>query len=169
MYIFQYGSNCDEKRLNSPDRLQGAARSLGKAQTADEFELEFDVYSKSNHCGASDIVPRPGSGKKVWGVLYDVPADLVYGSRKDGRRTLEQIEGALYRPQPVLLDWNGSRVEAITFVVRNPVSGLKTSKDYVGHIIHGLRAHEVEEDYIESVRQKAIINNPQEEDAFRGL
>ena len=169
MYVFQYGSNCDSERLNSADRLNGLAKSLGKACTVEDFELEFDVYSTTNQCAASDMIRCPGSGNKVWGVLYDVPEDHVVAARTDGSKTLAQIEGPLYRPERIMVEWQRTQVEVITFLVRNPVQTLTTSPDYVAHIIHGLRAHNVDQDYIESVRRKAITNDPQREDSYRAL
>ena len=54
--IFQYGSNCDTERLNSPERLAGAAIERGRAQSMDEYEIEFDVWSNGNGCAAADLV-----------------------------------------------------------------------------------------------------------------
>jgi hypothetical protein len=54
--LFQYGSNMEPDRLNSPDRLGGAARVLGVASLAG-WGIRFDLYSKSYHCGVTDIVP----------------------------------------------------------------------------------------------------------------
>lgn len=60
--LFQYGSNCDTTRLNSPERLAGAAEDLGWAETIEEYDLAFDVWSGGNKCAASDLVPAPGTG-----------------------------------------------------------------------------------------------------------
>ena len=75
MKVFQYGSNCDEGRLNAPGRLRGAARPIGKALTVENFELDFDVWSTTNGCAASDLISRGNS--RAWGVVYEVPADRV--------------------------------------------------------------------------------------------
>jgi hypothetical protein len=46
--VFQYGSNTLSARLNGPNRLNGRAQSRGIAQTVDDFDIAFDVYSQSN-------------------------------------------------------------------------------------------------------------------------
>jgi hypothetical protein len=54
--VFQYGSNCDETRLNAPTRLAGDAHCLGRAQTLNEYEIAFDIWSQTNACAASNLV-----------------------------------------------------------------------------------------------------------------
>src|SRR5262249_54041851 len=53
-FLFQYGSNCDEARLNSSKRLDGAAKNPKLAETVDEYDIAFDVWSTTNGCAASD-------------------------------------------------------------------------------------------------------------------
>src|SRR6266404_2779082 len=113
--VFQYGSNCTAGRLNGPSRLAGHAKDLGKAQTVEDFDIAFDVYSQTNGCAASDLVPTPG--RKAWGVLYEVPEDFIRGSRRDGQKTLKEIEGPRYEEKPIsVIDQSGERGEAVTFV-----------------------------------------------------
>jgi hypothetical protein len=162
--IFQYGSNCNAARLNDKTRLDGAAEDRGRAQTIDEFDLRFDVWSQGNGCAASDLVPARGTGRHAWGVLYQL-SDA-------GLEKLRKIEGKLYQEVPIRVrDMGGNEVEepVTTFVVRHTNennterrAGLWTSADYVGHIVSGLRAHGVEEvarDYIEYVIDIAIETN----------
>jgi hypothetical protein len=78
--VFQYGSNCTAARLNGPKRLNGHAEDRGRAQTVEDFDIAFDVYSQTNSCAASDLVPTPG--RKAWGVLFlinDFNTDAVIG------------------------------------------------------------------------------------------
>ena len=90
--VFQYGSNCNKERLNSDDRLKGAAKPIGKAQTTKDFEIAFDVWSQTNNCAAADLVYN--KGQKAWGVLYDVPNDRIEGKgMAKGLKSLSQIEG----------------------------------------------------------------------------
>jgi len=65
--VFQYGSNCLDREINSKERLCGDAKFFAIAETVEDFELEFDVWSKGRGCAAADIVRKPGS--KVWGAL----------------------------------------------------------------------------------------------------
>lgn len=161
MLVFQYGSNCDSNRLNSPKRLRGFAHDLGKAQTMDDWKIAFDVYSHRNRCAAGDLVPAPGAGK-AWGVLYEVPAELVRGMRVDGPKTLEQIEGNKYEEKAIRVENSaGTEVDAITFVVKPAEQriGLWTSAEYVGHIVKGLRQHEVPTEYVMRVIEIALETN----------
>jgi hypothetical protein len=45
------------------------------AETVDDCQFAFDVWSRGRACAASDIVASPGN--KVWGVVYDVPDFLM--------------------------------------------------------------------------------------------
>ncbi|MHA2135325.1 MAG: gamma-glutamylcyclotransferase family protein [Candidatus Thorarchaeota archaeon] len=157
--VFQYGSNASSARLNGPNRLQRNAKPLGKAQTVEDFDIVFDVYSFTNQCAASDIVPT--EEKKVWGILYDIPDDWVRGKWKD-RRTLAQIEGPHYRERKISVERDkGRMVEAITFVVKEEslCFDLATSVWYVSWIVYGLREHSVPEEYIAHVIDVAIETN----------
>jgi hypothetical protein len=136
--IFQYGSNCNTGRLNAPERLAGAAEDRGRAQTIDEFDLRFDVWSQGNGCAASDLVPARGTGQHAWGVLYEVPADRIRGRRTDGQKTLMQIEGRLYEEKPVRVrDKDGHEVEEPV-----PLSWLSTATRIIPSCFPGLRPYD---------------------------
>lgn len=115
--VFQYGSNCIAARLNGPSRLNGCADDCGRAQTVEDFEIAFDVYSRTNACAASDLVSAPGL--KAWGVLYEVSDDFIRGKRTDGRKTLAQIEGPRYEERSIrVIGRDGKACDAVTFVAR---------------------------------------------------
>lgn len=159
--VFQYGSNCSITRLNSYDRLRGEARPLGWAETLDNFELQFDVWSFKNNCAASNIVR--GGDHSVQGVLYDIPDHLMAKATASllERRSFDEIEGGAYkRIRITVRDREGNELDAQTYVVRNPKSGLLTSSEYVAHIIRGLREHHASEEYIAKVKRSATTNNP---------
>jgi cation transport regulator ChaC len=163
--VFQYGSNATTERLNSPDRLGGVAQDLGCAQTIDDFDIVFDVYSQTNGCAASDLVPT--SGRKVWGVLYQIPDDFIRGARTDRRKTLAQIEGSRYEENQVRVrEPQGGERDAVTFVVKQGErrKGLATSATYVSWIVSGLRDHGVPEDYLAHVVATAVATNKQAAD-----
>jgi hypothetical protein len=158
--VFQYGSNCTAARLNGPSRLAGHAEDRGRAQTVEDFDIAFDIYSQTNSCAASDLVPTPG--RKPWGVLYEVAEDFIRGKRPDGQKTLKDVEGPRYEEKPIsVIDQNGVRREAVTFVVREAERrpGLATSAAYVSWIVYGLRDHRVPEDWIAHVTEVAIATN----------
>ncbi|MCH8061483.1 MAG: gamma-glutamylcyclotransferase [Chloroflexi bacterium] len=157
--VFQYGSNCNQERLNSANRLNDAARLVDKAQTTDYFEIAFDVWSKTNRCAAADLVIS--EDQKAWGVLYDIPDDRIGGSkRKNGLKTLADIEGPRYERRQIDVTIDGEVKSAVTFLVKKACreSGLATSAKYVCHIIKGLRAFDVPKDYVQRVIDTAIEN-----------
>ena len=160
--VFQYGSNCSKSQFNSEDRLSGDAKFVAIAETVDDYQLAFDVWSTGRRCAASDIVPS--SGNKVWGVVYDVPEFLIARdtAAKHNRKSLDTIEGegTNYPRHAITVKAStGQLLPAITYRVINPRPGLKTSLEYVGYIVRGLREHGVAEQYIDKVKAIAIANN----------
>jgi gamma-glutamylcyclotransferase len=161
--VFQYGSNCLQSQINAEDRLCADAKFIDIAETVDDFQLAFDVWSKHRKCAASDIIVSPGS--KVWGVLYEVPDFLI--ERKtaaaQNRKSLDAIEGegANYKRETIAVRRdNQQAVDALTYRVIDPKPGLKTSVEYIGYIVRGLREHGVPEPYISEVKRIGKANNP---------
>lgn len=161
--VFQYGSNCDESRLNSQDRLCGRAKFYGVAHTVDPHELTFSVQTgqKNNYAAAAHI--ESGTGRDIWGVLYQVPPRWLSRQLRGRHKCLDQVEaeGRNYlrkkiRVKPI----NGRVLHVHTYVAQNPQPNLPTSLDYVQHIVTGLRSHGVPEEYIRYVKQRTILNNP---------
>jgi hypothetical protein len=89
--VFQYGSKTSFKRLSSESRLKGDALRVGIAFTEGDYGLVFDIFSKTNDCAAADIVS--GSGRQIWGVLYEIPDVLIKRDPSGNRKSLDQIEG----------------------------------------------------------------------------
>ncbi len=161
MLVFQYGSNTSEKRLNSKDRLKGDATPFGAFQTEDTYSLEFTVWSTSNNCAAANIAPNPD--RQIWGAVYDVPDHLMSRDTAGDRRSMDAIEGKLYRRERInVLDPSGrlGGRPVVTYVVTQPTTGLKTSLEYVGHILCGLWALDAPADYVTYVTEHAVANNP---------
>ncbi len=150
--VFQYGSNCTPARLNGPNRLQGRAKDLGRAQTVEDFDIAFDVVSKTNGCAASDLIQTPG--RKAWGILYELSEESL--------KELKRVEGARYEEKPLrVIDQKGEQQTATTFVVRerDRREDIATSAAYVSWIIYGLRDHGVPENWINHVLEVAIVTN----------
>lgn len=161
--VFQYGSNMSSERMNSADRLKGDARDLGLVRTVRHCELEFDVWSTSNNCGASDI--REGGDRQVWGVLCEVPEYLLdrKTAKTRGRKSLDAIEGkhyarrtiAVQRPDGTVIDG-----QVITYTVIHPEGPQRTSLAYAMHLLTGLREHDAPDEYIRYVKQRIVNSNP---------
>lgn len=55
-FVFQYGSNTLETRLNSPKRLNGSAKFISVVRTSKKYNFAFTVWSKNNRCAAADYI-----------------------------------------------------------------------------------------------------------------
>jgi hypothetical protein len=158
--VFQYGSNTSRARLLGPERLNGHGAVIGRAETVEDYDIAFDVWSTTNQCAASDLIRS--SGQKAWGVLYDIPDDFIRGRRSDGGKTHEQIEGPNYEEKNILVrPPGGEPVQAVTFLVRpnKRRAGCFTSAKYVSWIVSGLREQGVPEPYIQHVIDVALATN----------
>src|SRR5438876_6000234 len=84
--------------------------------------------------------------RPAWGVLFEVPDELLSRATSGSGRSFDEIEGegTNYRRSwlPVR-DRNGQLLIALTYVVVCPRENLRTSEAYVGHILKGLRDHDV--------------------------
>jgi cation transport regulator ChaC len=163
--VFQYGSNASLLRLNSENRLNGAAKKIGIAITLDKFDFGFTVWSKRNRCAVADIIPN--GEKNIWGVLYEIPDERIFRSLRKGKeKCLDQIEGEGYNYKRIKIkvsDIDGKYIhdEVHTYVAIDikREDGLKTNQEYVTHIINGLNDNKIPKDYIDYVINEIKKNN----------
>lgn len=161
--VFQYGSNLSEERLNSSERLNGNATRIGIVYTTFNYELEFDIWSKTNNCAVANLIPN--KGRRIYGVLYSISDDRVFRNLcKKGNTCLDKIEGEgrTYRREFIsvaLPDRKKVDETVITYLGINRENGLKTSKDYIFHIVNGLIKNNMPQDYIEYVIERIRHNN----------
>ena len=158
--VFQYGSNMSTSRLNSSNRLCGDAKPIGIAKTIECFELDFTVWSKCNNCAAADIVPV--KGRNIWGVLYEIPEKLLSRKTCGDRKSLDAIEGEgtnYLRTEISLINEEGKRLSAITYVAKNRNTDLKTSGAYAQHIFDGIEEHQLPQEYRRYVLSRFVKNN----------
>jgi gamma-glutamylcyclotransferase (GGCT)/AIG2-like uncharacterized protein YtfP len=127
-------------------------------------ETALQIFARIRLC-PRDTLQTESRGNKVWGALYDVPDFLI--ERKtaaaQNRKSLDAIEGEgrNYKRETIAVRRDsGPTVTALTYRVQNPKSDLKTTLEYVGYIVTGLRERGVREDYIEHVKKLAQANNP---------
>ena len=168
MYVFQYGSNMSTARLNSSGRLRGDAEFVSIVSTLEKFELDFTVWSGSNDCAAADLVPSK-YGRKIFGALYTIPEDLIFRDMaRSGRTTMDAIEGEgrVYERINIGLLYNQSEIEALTYIVKEKKTGLKTKLHYAQHIIDGVDEHPIPTEYREYVVARVELNNPELKGCF---
>lgn len=98
------------------------------------------------------------------GVVYGIPNFLLARdtAKEHNRKSLDAIEGEgtnYVRTTINLVGIDGSKLNAITYVVKDRKNGLKTSLDYVQHILVGLKEHNIPDGYCKYVRTQIIENN----------
>jgi hypothetical protein len=165
-YVFQYGSNLSTERLDHADRLRGDAKVVGKAVTQAAFKFVFDIWSIADGGRAAcDIIS--GSGRPIWGVVYNIPDFLIERSAAKAcdRKSLDAIEGegSNYERVPIKLNHpNGSPVveQVITYVGKTRKPGIQTTWDYVRYILLGLKEHDMPLEYRTYVTSQILANNP---------
>lgn len=165
--VFQYGSNCLESEINSSKRLNGKAKFLDVAKTIERYRLCFNVYSKGRDGGAADIV-RSDKNEHVWGVLYEVPIDLLSRYTKPfDTKSLDEIEGegSNYNRYWIPVERpKRQKLIALTYIVRDEKKKeTQTNTDYAKLIISGLKEHKKEgipEEYINKIKKEIRKNNP---------
>lgn len=170
--VFQYGSNMSTVHLNSPERLRGDAHTIGIAQTKEKYELVFDILSESNKWAAANLLA--GAGRRIWGVIYEIPDLLISREAAGLRRSLDSIEGEGHnytRRQILLLDSNDEPVRGpvITYVGLYHQQGIETLFDYVKYILVGLREHNIPDEYVEYVKTRIIANNPRLDEIIKAF
>jgi hypothetical protein len=166
--VFEYGPDCLDSQMNGRSRLSGDAKCVGIAETVDDYEIVFDVWSEKRSCATSDLlrsVTKHTENSKVWGVLYEVPDWLIEraSAEANGRKSLDAIKGAGTEYQRTAIEVRkpgGQPIQAITYTAANPKAGLLTQTGYVRHIVTGLRERGVPEGYIDRVKSIACANNP---------
>lgn len=161
--VFQYGSNMLTSRINSPDRLNGKAKFIEVAYTENDYEFDFTVWSKTNSCAAADIIPN--GGRKIWGVLYEIPDYLVNRKTSGKEKSLDAIEGegTNYKRTSIRVRHIGGRIfeaEVITYVAIDRKSDIQTSQKYVEYILDGLKEHNIPNEYRTYIKERILANNP---------
>ncbi len=159
--VWQYGSNMDKNRINSPLRLDGKAKCIGLAAKRG-WILAFPRRNTEG-IGTSSII-QGDPEDIVIGVIYDVPADAV--------KRLDQVEGVnsgAYRKVENfrLEEMRGSTpvgetqpVIALTYLAVEQPGHHPTSAEYANHILRGILSHGMPRDYLHSVRRTILRNNP---------
>jgi gamma-glutamylcyclotransferase (GGCT)/AIG2-like uncharacterized protein YtfP len=129
-----------------------------------DYEIEFDIWSKGNNCAASDIIA--GRGRKIWGVIYEIPDQLIRRDTAKPRKSLDAIEGEGTNYQRVQIKLNqpdGRPIneQVITYIGNDHKTGIQTTWDYVQHILMGLEEHQMPDEYKNYVKARIIANNPE--------
>jgi len=134
VYVFAYGSNMLNSRMQSADRAPGA-RPIGIAELTG-YEFACNKRSTIDATGKGNI--RKAEGKTVWGVVFEMPeADL---------KRLDEKEGG-YDRSTIQVDLNGTLENVETYISNNLVETPPTA-EYMDYIIDGAREHGLPTDYL---------------------
>lgn len=159
--VWQYGSNMDEERINSPTRLGGKAKFVQIAIKRG-YKLSFTHTNKEGF-GTADIEVDPTS--YVIGCLYEIPDNKL--------EKLDRVEGVksgAYKRDKITISRLNHKLEescepisAITYVVVSKEENPKTNAEYANYILRGINTHKMGRPYFEKVRKTIIENNPRVE------
>ena len=93
--VFQYGSNCNLRRLNHSARLRaGGAKNPRRALSVDKFEIAFNKWSEKNGCAAAGLIELEVGGRRIWGVVYAVSDEGL-------KKLANEVEGPGYEPKEI--------------------------------------------------------------------
>lgn len=154
LLVFQYGSNIDQARLNSTDRLDGAAKLRGLAETIEGYDLVFNVWSSGQQCAVANLVK---GSRTIYGALYEIPDYRVLRALKQALKTLDEIEGEgkTYERTPIGVIFAGKRTEALTYLGKQPIfTNCSTTSTYAHHIVNGLEELGAPAPYVDYVKSR---------------
>ena len=154
------------RRLNSASRVDGAAQVVGVARL-NGWGIRFDLYSKCNGCGVTDLIPS--AREHAFGVLYRVPYRMVVAPRGQ-RSRMDRVEGAglgargNYKRIRILVLSDGEQIEARTYVgtaagrrrfLSRPEEDRRVSNAYFRQLLIGAKRFRFPFSYVAYLRRKA--------------
>ena len=139
---FAYGSGMDQKRICEAGFAHYFQNMLGVGVLTN-YTLRFTRKSTEDGMGRADIVEEGGV---VEGKVYEIPV-------KSLKEYLYGREGApkAYRPTFVMIEVNGKKVQALTFVVTNKQEEIAPPQEYVEEILRGAKGY-LTVDYISKLK-----------------
>jgi len=108
-------------------------------------------------------------GRKIYGVLYDIPDDRVFRNSQVDWQLLDDIEdeGGTHQRreiQVVLIGvpsgYEDKPISALSYCAKKPEPFLKTELHYVIHLLEGLREFSAPPEYIDYVKFRIIRTTP---------
>jgi hypothetical protein len=136
---FAYGANIDSTRMTS--RVPGV-RALGPGRL-DGWALEITLRDRDWGGGVLNIRPEPGG--RVWGLLWEGPAESF-----DVLATY-QGDASAQRTETVEVNGPEGVVEAMTFRVDRVANHVRPTALYLAHLRRAMRAHEFPNDAFEAL------------------
>lgn len=141
MLYFSYGSFLDSKTL----KKHAPNAKYFKRTVLHDFEVQFNFLSKTYDGGVTGV--EPAVGKKVQGVLYNVPLDEI--------EKLDIVEGVptgiYYRQTVTVVDEDGNEHRAETYRTTNPRGPFTPTRRYLGLMIKGAKEHGLDPDYVKGL------------------
>ena len=145
MLYFAYGSNLCSARLTArvgPLRVGGRAWLPG-------HEHRFSKHGRDG-TGKGNVEPHPT--RLVHGVLYHLTDAQL--------RTLDAFEGGYRRVECLVLQADGARLHAVTFVALAPGAAPPPSLAYLDHYRRGFLEHDLPRAYAHALLRDAGDERP---------
>jgi|SRR5579875_1223196 cation transport regulator ChaC len=143
VWYFAYGSNMSSAQVRS----RAGEILEEKVARLDNYEV---VFNKKARGGTATANIRPAQGKTVYGVLYRLT--------EAGLRALDRFEGVpehYRRIEVTVVDEEGRRIPAQTYIATRVEKGLKPANHYLQIILQGAEEHKLPAEYIETLKQAA--------------
>lgn len=141
MLYFSYGSFLDSETLKK--HAQNA--KYVKRAILPDFEVQFNFFSETYDGGVTGV--EPFAGKKVLGVLYNVPPDEI--------EKLDIVEGVpagiYYRQTVTVIDEDGNEHRAETYRTTDPKGPFTPTRRYLGLMIKGAKEYSLDHKYIKEL------------------
>jgi len=158
--VWQFGSNMDEVRLNSPKRLSGSARFVGLAIKRG-YKLAF-THTSSEGVGTSDILESEPSDYVI-GVLYQIPETKI-----PKLRSIEGVNSGAYKEvddfEVTKLDERINEtnqiLQVVTYIVIHKEKNPQTNSEYANHVLKGIKNHRMGREYFGKITKIILENNP---------
>lgn len=158
--IWQYGSNMDEDRLNSPGRLDGSAKFVGLALKRG-YRVAF-THTNNEGVGTSDIIESDPTDFVI-GVLYKIPEGKLPKLRSiEGVNSGAHKEVANFKLTKLdhQLNETNQVVQVITYIVVRKERNPPTNSEYANHILKGIRDRKMGTEYFDKIKTIILENNP---------
>lgn len=157
---FAYGSNMSFRRLTAPERAPSATKVAVGYVVGRRLVFHKLSRDKSGKC---DCEPTGDAADRVYGVLYRV--------RSIERHALDVAEGMNYgyRQDIVEVLTEQGTYDVLTYVAMDTRTGLPVYEWYRRHVLIGAVENGLPYDYIERIRQVAVVPDPCESRTRREL
>jgi len=154
-----YASDLMEERVHKGSSTDAIV--IGPAKIED-YVFEYSIFSNVWKGGVADLVEAPGSGKVVWGLLYEFPKNDI--PKLDRQKGIGNSDSKYRKVEVVVTDMEGYKYRAFTYIVvknkreadssnESGVKRFEPSIQYRMCIVNGARTAGLPKSYVSMLEQ----------------